>query len=85
MGVEPVPHKGCCLWAVMAGERGRNPILGEEDVTGALDLLHLIERRHDVSQRFLLPERMVGLEYRILLTYTISPTLPSLKRTRLPI
>lgn len=59
MGFEPAADKRGGFRAVVARESGDKPVFGEENVTGALDFLQLIESGHKVVQGFVLPERMI--------------------------
>ena len=52
-------HDGIGLGGVVAAKGGGDPLLGEEDVAGALDILQGFQGGADVADGFFLAERVV--------------------------
>ena len=59
MGFEESLHFPVCLFAFMVSEQGACPILGEEDVAGALHFLKHFQSRTDILYRISLAQRVV--------------------------
>ena len=68
-------HDGVGFGGVVAAEGSGDPLLGEEDVACALDILQGVQGRSDVAEGFFLAERVVEETERGLHPRFVAPVL----------
>ena len=75
MRFQELHYDGVGLGRVVAAEGGGDPLLGEEDVAGSLDILQGFQGRADVTEGFFLAERVVEKTERGLHPGFVAPVL----------